>query len=663
MATGLLTPLQLIATSSLLNNQGIKGLPSALTAAISAFNSTTVIAAFQAALTYYTAQSWANAATLENLQTIGNSTCAALGNSIPDSYISLTPVINPGGFSGLITQTGNTYLGNGDVSKFAQGFMSIQSYIANTNLFINSAVNAQNYLGPTFRSMNSLVTNSISDVNPNFTGFATDLGKQGQLTNLRQLSLYGTPAGLLIQLSIVARIPAGTVKVVETQLIAAGLAAQDIAILIAAQNTVTENQFNQLQKLAYQGMTNVVGDDLAQVLAILDVTTPNINSMADLLDPKKIYPNSYQTLQTPTPSGFVPVYQADGSVNMNLMGNLSTLLPTPSGCEDLGKIIPPDQAVANKSIQVSLEQVTGIIGTELPLLAQTILGSSIASWDQDRSYLANDTVSVGSPVPVTYRAQQNVPVGTDISNTSYWLPTSLGGLNTMAGLPDIESLTQPMPQSVINYWLSFATGTGPNGTINLCDVIGLAIDYNDFVDLLSSATAALNSMAPSVDRTALITAYTDMLTASDNATMQTYIDAANAAITNIVNPSLYPGYVSAVNTLNTTFDTMASDLSQELSYQTAAGINYTELQGNNQSSIYSFAFSLPGYGNQTEACGPAYFLNQVADTSILGGQAIVGVMREGQNTVRLDAGLIGLDTRAPADPAVTPIPVVVPVTG
>jgi hypothetical protein len=168
-------------------------------------------------------------------------------------------------------------------------------------------------------------------------------------------------------------------------------------------------------------------------------------------------------------------------------------------------------------------------------------------------------------------------------------------------------------------------------------------------------------MSPSVDRTALITAYTDMLTAGDNATMQTYIDAANAAIVNIVNPSLYPGYVSAVNTLNTTFATMADVLSQELAYQTAAGIDYTELQGNNQSSIYSFAQSLPGYGIQTEACGSAYFLNQVADTSVIGGQAIIGVMREGVNNQRLDAGLIGLNVAAPAEPAVTPVPVINPV--
>lgn len=661
MAVGLLTPLQLIVTSALLNNQGIKGLPSVLTSAITAFNNTTIVSAFNAAMAYYVVQNWADEATLTNLQTIGSSNCAALGNSIPAAFTTLTPVISPGGFSGLITQTGNTYLGNGDVGKFVQGFMAVQSYITTTNLFINSAVNAQTYLGPTFRNINSLVTNNLSEVNSNFAGFATDLSKQGQLTNFGQLSLYGTPAGLLKQLSNMARLTTSTIQVVETQLVAAGLTLEDITVLLSDQNAVSENQFNQLQLLAYQAMKKVTGDDLQQVLDILEVTTDNIVSMADLLNPQKIFPNSYSTLKTPTLAGFVPVYQDNGSVNMNLVDNLGESLSGPTGCKDLGKIIPPDQAVANKSIQLAFEQVTNIAAVEGPVLAQTIMGSSSVPWNNQRSYLANETVQVGSPIPVTYRAQQSVPVGTDISNSQYWLPTSLGGLNTMAGLPDLEALNQPVPQSVINYWLTFATGTGPNGTINLCDVIGLAIDSNNFAARLSEATTAIDSLAPSADRTALITAYTNMLTAGDNATMQTYINDANAAIVNIVNGTLNPGYTNAVTAMNSAFNAMATTLSKELSYQTAAGIEYSQIQSGNKSSIYSFVQSLPGLGTQTDACGPAYFLNQVADLSIMGGQAIVGVMREGSNNQRLDAALIGVNVTAPPDPEVTPVPVVNPV--
>jgi len=41
----------------------------------------------------------------------------------------------------------------------------------------------------------------------------------------------------------------------------------------------------------------------------------------------------------------------------------------PSGCDELGKIIPPDQAVANKALQFELQQVSGITNLTLPQLA------------------------------------------------------------------------------------------------------------------------------------------------------------------------------------------------------------------------------------------------------------------------------------------------------
>jgi len=191
MANGIVTPLQLTATGALLNNQGIKSLPAALTAAITAFESTAVIADFLTALTTYQAQSFATEATLLSLQSIGNTTCAALGDSIPSTYTNLTPVVDPGGFSGLITQTGNAYLGNGNTAVFCSNFTAVEAAKKTVNNFINSAVNAQTYLGPTFSGMDSFTTNSISNINPNFDGFATDLFNQGNLTSFSDIYFYG----------------------------------------------------------------------------------------------------------------------------------------------------------------------------------------------------------------------------------------------------------------------------------------------------------------------------------------------------------------------------------------------------------------------------------------------------------------------------------------
>jgi hypothetical protein len=656
MARGILTPLQIEAGSALLNNQGLNPLPTALTSAISSYNSTTVITNFLAAVAFYNTQSFATASTLASLLSIGNTTCAALGDSIPTGYSNLSPVTaTPWGFSGLITQTGNAYLGNSDIGKFAQGFGAVQGYIGSTNQFINSAVNAQTYLGPTFTSMDALTTNQLSDVNPNFTGFGTDLAKQGKLTDLSNLDQYGTPGALLKQIAKVAGLQGGTLNSIEGPLLAEGLTKKDIQTLISGENSVTPNQYNLLQRLAYQGMENVTGTDLQQILSILDVTTPNIDTMADLLDQSKIFPNSYTTLQTPSPNGPIPIYGNDNSVNMEVADNVENYIPSDTGCYELAKVIPPAQAVSNKAVQSALQQVSGISSTTLPALAETVLGSTPDVWNPNTTYLANDAVQAGNPIPTVYRAQQDVPASTDITNTAYWSPTTLGGLNTMSGLPLIQAQTSAITPAVASFYsTTIATGTGPNGTITTCDVLGTAIDYNNFAAQLNIATTAINALQTAGSLNTLNAAYVAILSAANDAAVITQISNANAAIAAL---SASPYYA----TLNTAWAYMANYLNKEKGYQNKAGIDYFNLQASEQSSVMSFVQQLPQFGTQTDTGGPAYFIGQIADTSVLGGQAIVGTMREAQNQQRLNAAGLGQNYTPSSALAVTPVPAVTPV--
>lgn len=69
----------------------------------------------------------------------------------------------------------------------------------------------------------------------------------------------------------------------------------------------------------YEAMTQVTGEPLAQILQVLNVTTPNITTMADLLNPYKLFPNSFQTLTVPTMNGPRAIYvNSSGSVNTKL---------------------------------------------------------------------------------------------------------------------------------------------------------------------------------------------------------------------------------------------------------------------------------------------------------------------------------------------------------
>lgn len=680
MARSIVTPLQLTAVAGLLQNQGLKSLPAALITAINNYNATTVITNWIAALNFYKSQSYFTETTFDALLSVGSTVCPALGNSIPAAPVGtytnlineyLTPnsvtdesTLDPSGFSWLIEQTGSAYLGDGDYGRFAQGFMATQGYISTVNDFINSSVNANEYLGPTFTTMDSLITADIAMVNSNFPGLATDISNQGQLVDLSNLELYGTPAGVLQQFNKVANLAPGALPdSIGVIMNAYGLTNAGIADLVTDNREslfnstgLTANEFDKLQKLAYAGMTQVTGDTLTQVLSILDVTTPNIDSMSDLLNPVTMFPNSYATMNTASPNGPIPIFSTNGSVNSNISPVVGLYLPTSTGCDELGKIIPSADAVANKAIQVGLQQIGGIANTTWPELGEIISSTAPETWNINDEYLANSVVALGAPIPANYLAVQDVPIGTNITDTDYWEPTTLGGLNTMANLPLIQAQTTAVDNSVTDYFSNtVATGSGPDGVITTYDVIGLAIDSDNFAAQLATATTAINALQTAGSLNTLNTAYTDILLAANDAAVLTQITNANNAIS-ALSASPY------VTTLNTAWNYMANILNTQRGYQKSAGVDYFNLQAGEQTSIYGFAQNLSQYAQLTAAGDACEFLENIADTTTLTGQAIVGAMREGRNTPQLaDAGLLTTANQIPADPVVRPIPAVVPV--
>ena len=672
----------------MLSNTGLKGFPTALQTAIAAFNATTVISNFIAAVNFYKAQAFATESTLTSLLSIGSTVCPALGNSIPASpvgtytYLNSEYLINylgavdgstvdPSGFSNLIEQTCAAYLGNGDYGRFSQGFVAVQGYIASTNQYINSAVNANQFLGPTFTNMDSLTTAGISGVNSDLEKFGVDLAKQGSLVNLQKLDLYGTPAGLIQQISRLAGVNRQAVPALQSVMNAAGLTDGDIENIVTDNRVglnrpdgLSQNDFDRIQKTAYSALSVVTGDDLAQILSILDVTTPNITNLAQLLDPVKVFPLSYPTMLTTTPTGAVPIFGAGGSVNSSITPIVNSYLPTASGCDELGKIIPPADAVANKAIEVALKQINNIGTTTLPDLAEAVLGSVDRAWDPEQEYLANDVVKVDSDAaPTFYRAKSpgctpgdfEVPPGVDITDTNYWAETTLGGLSTMKDLPLIQAQTTPVPTDVAQFFATeVATGTGPCGVLTTYDVLGLALDSNDFAARLTDVADIIDGLGTGLDDLSQI--YFDMLSTVNDAAMITLIANANAEITSI--NSVHPPQVA---TMNTAWTYMANLMNLSAKYTSQAGVDYFLLQPGDTSSTKSFVQNLSYYGQLTAEGDAAEFLENLADITTLGGQAIIGAMREGRNQARLNATGLYNTTQIPSDAVVAPIPVILPV--
>ena len=313
----------MIAGATLSNNQGV-AIATDFGNAIASYTGTTLLTPLFAVYANSTAGGLTSS-TLLALETMANNTCPALADNTPLAYANTLGNLlgnaslgnSIAGFTGVITDIGNTYLGTGSITVFAQVFSASQGYITVTNDFINTSINSQTYLGSTFTTMNSLVTGNLTDVSLATTAFGQDLSRLGLLIDLANLDNFGTPGAVFRQLAAVTNLTPG----VKSALVQVGLNTNTINNFTNPTVRLTDTE----QYLAYQAMLNITGTDLEQVLAILDITTSGINTMADLLNPVKIFPNSFggltvRTYNQNTTSELRAIYaDSTGTVNSNLL--------------------------------------------------------------------------------------------------------------------------------------------------------------------------------------------------------------------------------------------------------------------------------------------------------------------------------------------------------
>jgi hypothetical protein len=301
-----LTALQINAAAGLLQNQGI-GISNSLINAIASYQNTTLISPFLNTISVGTTGNILSANVVDNLKTLANNTCSSLSNSVPVEYNSLGLQMTD-----VILAQANIDICSNNVSKLAQAVNQAQVYTDQTSVFINSAVNSQTYLGNTFTSINNMITGDVSSINLATIAFGTDLANLGQLINLKDLGSFGSPLALIRQIYTVA----GVVPTLVSAFVVAGIP-EEIALNL---NNPAVNVVDSTQRLMYQVMTRITGDELFQILTVLGVTTVGINTLADLLNPLKLFPNSYQSLTAPTANGPEVVYvDASGAVNAQLI--------------------------------------------------------------------------------------------------------------------------------------------------------------------------------------------------------------------------------------------------------------------------------------------------------------------------------------------------------
>lgn len=309
MATGSLTALQLDAAAGLLQNQGI-GINANLVSAISSYENTALISPLLSTINTGSTGNILSSGVITSIETLAANSCPALSDSVPTAYSSLGTQMT----TAVLAQAAIDIC-DSNVSKLAQAVNQAQAYTGQTATFINSAVNSQTYLADTFTSMNSMITGGITNVNLATGPFGTDLKNLGKLINLQDLEDFGSPLALTKQLYTVS----GVIPELSQAFNSAGISIDVVLNITNPTTSVTDS----IQKLMYQAMTTITGDTLNQILTVLGVTTVGINTMADLLNPLKLFPNSYQSLTAPTATGPKAIYvDSAGAINSALINEL-----------------------------------------------------------------------------------------------------------------------------------------------------------------------------------------------------------------------------------------------------------------------------------------------------------------------------------------------------
>jgi hypothetical protein len=418
--------------------------------------------------------------------------------------------------------------------------------------------------------MNDLITGDIAGVSLSTFYWGQDLIASGRAIDLSTIDTFGNPDNLLRTLYK----NRGLTKAVNLALLSAGFSSIDVSNIL----TSTEPSSTEIQKNLYGAFSIVVGNDLADVLLILNCQTPKIKTLADLLEPKRLFPNSFRTLTVPeynTTTGptnsktYYPIYVNDDT-NTQLIAKYS---------ERLKNILPENVAAACGAFSASMMQIKNIKSSNIEKFSQVVTHLEMVS---------------------------------DLSVNGNNLPTDQTVIS--AALPGI------------------ALGSGTDGKYTMCDFFGAMTD-------ISYQWKDLKNKILSVQTQNLADIYADIYTVLDGPTpnigLASLISDANTEISNI-----YDNNMTLAMSLNDLYDMFGTYLDTEQAARESALPNIIDLT-TTVGDIYSFIDNLSQYAAQTDPCDSCNVLESISDLSNIGGSSLVASMREIRNANRLGlAGIV-----------------------
>jgi hypothetical protein len=286
-----------------------------------------------------------------------------------------------------------------DYSDFLSSVIAGQAYVAQANESIFAVNNANTFLEGTYSNMNDLISGEITNVSLSTINFGTDLENLGMALDLSKIDSFGLPSNLLYVLGNQGAIT----QDLSLVLLASGLTSTEISEIAEG---VIQRPTEEQERKIYGAFLMMSGENLREILAPIQCRTRGLETLADLLDVRKLFPNSYSTLTVPmynaapgpTNSKTYYLIYTGGGVNPALSTPqmreyVGTLVPlgippiyetstvpknyrdVPEGFDSyLASIIPANQAVAAGAFSFTMRQISGVETFEIQQFAKVVKG-------------------------------------------------------------------------------------------------------------------------------------------------------------------------------------------------------------------------------------------------------------------------------------------------
>ena len=337
-------------------------------------------------------------------------------------------------------------LSSPEYKEFCSSFMTASSWINYSNQAILAAKDSDAFLEGVYSNMSDLISSDIAGVNLASIPFGNDLINLGTGINLQDIATFGLPSNLLRNLGKNSAIT----QDLSLALLAAGLSNADISSITSGANL---NVSMQQEQQIYGAFLIITGINLVNVLAPMQVKTPGLTTLADMLNIKKIFPTSYNSMT-------VPVYNASPGLPTNSKtyyliysnGGVNSQLDTPAIKEYVGTQLPSGTP-STSEIASSPNNYR-----ELP----TGFGSYI------RDIIPYDQAIAAGAFSFTMRQIRNI----EYCNFERFA-RAVKGMENTTDLPLTAGTDKPTSQAATdNSLLICALGSGPYGSYTYSDMFG-----------------------------------------------------------------------------------------------------------------------------------------------------------------------------------------------